>query len=59
MKGFVSLLKGRKFRKGKVNNSSFLLKTPKQEKEQEKVFTETDYFPKINNITHTKFNKLK
>ena len=59
MKGFISLLKGRKFRSGKTYNSSFLLKTPKEEKEEEKLYINTDNFPKKNNLLHSSLNKLK
>ena len=58
MKGFISLLKGRKFRSGKTYNSSFLLKTPKEEKEEEKLYINTDNFPKKNNLLHSSLNKL-
>ena len=56
MKGFISILKGRKFRTGKVINSSFLLKTPKEEKEN--IIMKTDYYPKLMNNIQSKKVKL-
>ena len=56
MKGFISLLKGRKFRMGKVINSSFLLKNQKEEKENN--FTQTDHYSKLINNINSKKTKL-
>jgi hypothetical protein len=47
MKGFISLLKGRKFKKGNIKNSLFLIKDLKEKKDI--INTENDYFPKIIN----------
>lgn len=47
MKGFISLLKGRKFKKGNIKNSLFLIKDLKEKKDINN--TENDYCPKIIN----------
>ena len=57
MKGFVSILKGRNFKNGKINNSSFFLKTSNDEREMTNI--ETNYFPKINKIIYSKMGQLK
>ena len=53
MKGFISLLKRSKFKK----DSLFLIKKPKANKDVSQ--TEKDFFPNINNMTHSKIQQLK
>lgn len=58
MKGFVSLLKGRKFKNGKNYNSLFLIKEEKK-KELNQDENEPDYFPPLENTNHSKIYHLK
>ena len=57
MKGFVSLLKGRNFKNGKINNSSFLLKTTNEQKETANM--QIDNYPKINKMIYSKMGQIK
>ena len=60
MKGFVSLLKGRKFKSQSIINSSFLIKSPKEEKENlNSEHIKSEYFPLINNIHKAKTTNLR
>ncbi len=56
MKGFISILKGRNFQKGKIKNSFFLLKDSKENKDINN--TENDFFPKINNNNNIRLSKI-